>query len=198
MTTKKKKMYIVTNATISGNYTPSLFAKKEDARDWFYELAVNDLIDAYDSDMIEILCNHVKSVAQNVLEKIVTYLSDFDNDGDVMAGKDLGVDKNASYIAKGREIIEEFNSLMRINDIPWELDFKFDDAYDLVDEIDCLSDVLENEDICLETIMEKNREKFLEYFSDRISGLEVSENNIRIEYSDDNFNDIEFFETNVN
>jgi len=148
--------------------------------------------------MIEILCNHVKSVAQNVLEKIVTYLSDFDNDGDVMAGKDLGVDKNASYIAKGREIIEEFNSLMRINDIPWELDFKFDDAYDLVDEIDCLSDVLENEDICLETIMEKNREKFLEYFSDRISGLEVSENNIRIEYSDDNFNDIEFFETNVN
>ena len=39
-------MFIVTNVTSNGEYTPSLFADKETAYDWFYSLIVNNLIDA--------------------------------------------------------------------------------------------------------------------------------------------------------
>lgn len=36
-------MFIVTNATPNGNYTPSVFAKREDAENWMYECTADNL-----------------------------------------------------------------------------------------------------------------------------------------------------------
>ena len=39
-------MFIVTNTTSNGEYTPSLFNDERKAYEWFYSLIVNNLIDA--------------------------------------------------------------------------------------------------------------------------------------------------------
>lgn len=38
-----KELYIVTNCTMTGNYTPSLFDTLEDAKQWMYELTALNL-----------------------------------------------------------------------------------------------------------------------------------------------------------
>ena len=47
------KFYIVTNTTQIGNYTPSVFTKKENAVQWLKELAADNIKSAYEDELKE-------------------------------------------------------------------------------------------------------------------------------------------------
>ena len=62
-------MFIVTNTTSDGEYTPSVFTDKEKAYDWFYSLIVNNLIDAKGDKIPEDIRGNRDGVLSFGLEK---------------------------------------------------------------------------------------------------------------------------------
>lgn len=62
-------MFIITNTTSNGEYTPSVCEDKEKAYDWFYSLIVNNLIDAKGNEIPEDIKNSRDGVLSWGLEK---------------------------------------------------------------------------------------------------------------------------------
>lgn len=69
------KIYIITNTTQIGNYTPSVFTKKENAVQWLKELAVENIKSAYEDELKEGFGEDDFDVNGNI-ERILEYASE--------------------------------------------------------------------------------------------------------------------------
>ena len=193
----KNKIYVVTNSTISGNYTPNVYKDENAAWACFYDLGISDAIDAFEDDMQEILTQKIVSNAKEIIDDIKKYIENYKKEPEIVAENDLSEDKENKYIERAKKIIEKFNTSMEEGEVPFRFNDEGEESADYVYDFEWFIDELESESLDLRDLAEGNEKDCLEFFEEHISGIEFNSKKILLTYGDDNFNCIEFFETDI-
>lgn len=193
----KQKIYVVTNSTACGNYTPNVYLDKEEALKCFYDLSISDIIDAFEDDVQDILNEQIDENASDIIDEMKKLLKQHENEPEILAGEDLTDDKDDEYVKLAQEIIIKFNKAMQDAKIPITLEDTGDEAWDYITDFESFIDDYEDKSFYLDDYIKENQEEFLEFLENNLSNIEVKGKKVIIEYSDDNYNCIEFFETSI-
>lgn len=181
------KKYIVTNATATGNYTPSVFEDEKEAYKWLYELAWSNAYAAWDSELDEYLNEKIHEVASSAIERMEDMLKEILN-LDNVSGK-LLTEKEEELEKESESIALIFNTIMNENNIPYLIDTKGCTIYDY-EEI--FNEII-NRYLCLEEDNEDMNKKYLEYFaSTNKFSMKYSDTHIILYYGD-SYNDMQLF-----
>lgn len=62
-------MYIVTNATVEGNYTPSIFKSFNEAQKWMIECAASNILRAFSKELDNVIYSDVKDLERRTKDK---------------------------------------------------------------------------------------------------------------------------------
>ena len=193
----KNKIYVVTNSTISGNYTPNVYKDENSAWSCFFDLGISDAIDAFEDDMQEILTQKIASNAKEIIADIKKYIENYKKEPEIVVENDLSEDKENEYIEGAKKIIEKFNISMEEGEVPFRFNDEGEESADYIYDFEWFIDELESESLDLRDLVEGNEKDYLEFFEEHISGIEFNSRKILLTYGDDNFNCIEFFETDI-
>lgn len=96
MSKKEEKVYIVTNSTLTGDYTPYVTKSEEDARDWLYECSINNFISSRAPYLVKIGGNTFESYDEIKDAGLIEEMKEIIN-----KSGSSEIDDNSSYIEYG-------------------------------------------------------------------------------------------------